>query len=50
LPSVHVTRSLDPRGLDDEAIKAVRQWRFVPGALAGRPVDVISVVIDFSIH
>jgi TonB family protein len=48
---VRVMRSLDPRGLDEEAIKAVRQWRFDPGRLSGQPVDVVvTVVMDFSIH
>jgi TonB family protein len=44
-----VVRSLD-RGLDEEAISAVRQWRFAPGTLAGSPVDVqVIVVVDFRI-
>jgi TonB family protein len=48
---VRVTRSLDPGGLDDEAIKAVRQWQFEPGRLAGVPVDVlVSVAMDFTIR
>src|SRR5262245_10575286 len=52
LPSnIRVTRSLDPRGLDEQAIGAVRQWRFAPGRLVGTPVDVlVTVVLDFSIH
>jgi TonB family protein len=52
LPSdIRVTRSLDPRGLDEQAISAVRQWRFAPGRLGGTPVDVlVTVVLDFSIH
>jgi TonB family protein len=48
---VRVTRSLDARGLDEEAIKAVREWRFAPGRLSGQPVDVLAVVVmDFSIR
>ena len=44
-----IVRSLD-RGLDEEAIDAVRQWRFAPGTLAGAPVDVqVVVVVDFRI-
>jgi TonB family protein len=44
-----VVRSLD-RGLDEEAITAVRQWRFAPGTLAGSPVDVqVVVVVEFRI-
>lgn len=46
-----VARSLDPGGLDDAAIVAVRQWRFEPGRLSGSPVDVlVTVVMDFSIR
>ena len=52
IPSdIRVTRSLDPRGLDEQAITAVEQWRFNPGRLAGTPVDVlVTVMLDFSIH
>lgn len=39
---VRVTRSLDSTfGLDQEAIKAVRRWRFAPGTRFGQPVPVI---------
>jgi protein TonB len=48
---IRVVRSLDPSGLDREAIHAVEQWRFGPGRLNGVPVDVRVVVqLDFSIH
>lgn len=48
---VRVARSLDPGGLDEEAISAIRQWRFDPGRVAGVPVDVlVTVVMDFSIR
>jgi protein TonB len=47
---IHVVRSLDP-GLDDQATIAARQWRFEPGRLAGRPVDVlVTLVLDFNLH
>ena len=47
---VRVTRSLDP-GLDNEAIAAVRLWRFLPGRLGSTPVDVmVTVVMDFSVR
>jgi TonB family protein len=47
---IRVLRSLDP-GLDAQAIVAASQWRFDPGRLAGRPVDVqIVIVMDFSIR
>ena len=40
--STRIIRSLDGRfGLDEEASKTVKLWRFVPGTLAGRPVPVI---------
>jgi TonB family protein len=47
---IRVARSLDV-DLDAQAIDAVRQWRFDPGRLAGRPVNVlVTVVLDFTIH
>lgn len=40
IPSdVRVTQALDP-GLDQEAAKAVRNWRFTPGTKDGKPVAV----------
>ena len=46
--NVRVFRSLDPVfGLDDEAVKAARQWRFNPGTRAGEPVAV-AVVIEMT--
>ena len=33
-----------PFGLDDEAVKAVRQWTFEPSTLNGKPVEVIYVL------
>lgn len=42
---VKVTRSLDPIfGLDQEAIKAAKQWRFRPGMRQGAPVPVIITI------
>ncbi len=42
---VRVTRSLDPIfGLDQEAIKAAKQWRFSPGLRQGEPVPVIITI------
>ena len=42
---VKVTRSLDPIfGLDQEAIKAARNWRFSPGMRQGQPVPVIITI------
>jgi len=47
---VHVTKSLDP-GLDREAIKAAKQWRFEPGTKDGKPVPVlITLEMTFSLR
>ena len=49
---VKVVRSLDSvHGLDNEAVKTVRQWRFTPGTLDGVPVPVRTTVeMSFSIR
>ncbi len=49
---VHVVRSLDPRyGLDDEAVKAARQWRFRPGTRRGEPVPVlVTIELTFTLR
>ena len=48
---IRVVRSLDPGGLDEQAIIAASQWRFEPGRLAGSPVDVlVTVMLDFWIR
>ena len=47
---IRVTRSLDQRfGLDQEAIKAAKQWRFRPGLRVGEPVSVM-VTIELSFN
>jgi outer membrane biosynthesis protein TonB len=44
-------RSLDPGGLDDEAIKTVHEWKFMPGRVPGTAVPVlVTVVLDFTIR
>ena len=49
--AIRVTRSLDPGGLDEEAMDTVRAWRFVPGRLGQTPVDVlVRVMLDFHIN
>lgn len=50
--SLHITRSLDSTfGLDDEAKKAVIQWRFRPGMRQGQPVAVqILVELSFTLR
>ena len=46
---VTVIRSLDPVfGLDEEAVKAARRWRFLPGSRFGEPVAVlVTIVLEF---
>jgi protein TonB len=50
--SARVIRSLDGVfGLDQEALKTVKQWRFLPGTLAGRAVPVlIEVELTFTLR
>jgi periplasmic protein TonB len=48
---IRITRSLDPYGLDVEAIHALEQWLFRPGRFNGAPVDVrVLVQLDFNIQ
>jgi TonB family protein len=47
---IQVVRSLDEE-LDQQAMNAAAQWRFEPGRLAGRPVDVlVTIMFDFSVR
>jgi protein TonB len=49
---VEVIRSLDSTfGLDQEAIKAARQWRFAPGTRFGEPVAVlVTIELQFTLR
>ena len=49
---VQVVRSLDQNfGLDQEAIKAVRLWRFLPGKKQGQPVSVlVEIELTFTLR
>jgi len=49
---VQVVRSLDSTfGLDTEAIKAAKQWRFAPGTRMGEPVPVvITIELTFTLR
>ena len=49
---VQMVRSLDPTfGLDSEAVKATRQWRFKPGTRLGQPVPVlVTIELSFALH
>ena len=44
-----VVKSLDRQfGLDDEALAAVRRWRFQPAMLGGRPVPMtVTLIVEF---
>ena len=47
---IRVIRSLDPGGLDAQAVAAVAQWQFAPGHLGDTPVDVlVTNHLDFRI-
>ncbi len=48
---VKIVRSLDPTyGLDKEAVKAAKQWKFKPGTKNGEPVPVrISIELTFTL-
>ena len=50
--NIRVVRSLDSTfGLDQEAIKAARQWRFAPGTRQGQPVPVlVTIAIAFTLR
>lgn len=49
---IDVVRSLDPTfGLDAEAVKAAKQWRFVPGTRFGEPVAVlVTIELTFTLR
>jgi protein TonB len=49
---IQVLRSLDPTfGLDEEAKRAARQWRFAPGTRMGQPVSVqITIELTFTLR
>jgi TonB family protein len=46
---VTVTKSLDP-DLDEQAVKATKQWRFRPGSKDSKPVDVmVQIELTFTL-
>lgn len=49
---IQLIKSLDPTfGLDEEALKAARQWRFRPGTRLGEPVAVrVSLTLTFTLR
>jgi TonB family protein len=52
LQDIRIARSLDGTfGLDQEAIKCVRQWRFRPGMRFGKPVAVaVTIEVAFNLR
>ncbi len=50
--SVEIVKSLDRTfGLDQEAIKAAKQWRFAPGTRFGEPVAVlVTIELTFTLR
>lgn len=48
---VKVKQSLDAKyGLDDQAVKAIKQWTFEPGTKDGKPVPVrVDIEITFTL-
>src|ERR1051325_3521126 len=48
---VQVSRSLDKEfGLDNEAVKAAKQWKFKPGTKDGKPVAVqVTIQLTFTL-
>jgi TonB family protein len=49
---IDIVRSLDPTfGLDAEAVRAAKQWRFLPGTRFGEPVNVlVSIELTFTLR
>ena len=49
---IQITKSLDSVfGLDEEAVKAAKQWRFLPGTRFGEPVAVlVSIELSFNLR
>jgi TonB family protein len=50
--NVEIIRSLDPTfGLDQEAVKTVKRWRFIPGTRKGQPVAVqVEIEMTFTLR
>jgi len=47
---VKVLKGLD-LGLTEQAVEAVKQWKFKPGTLNGEPVDVIfNLTVNFTLQ
>jgi periplasmic protein TonB len=52
LGEMRIVKSLDTRfGLDEQAIKAVKQWRFRPGRRLGEAVPVlVTIEVSFTLR
>lgn len=49
---IRIVRSLDPLfGLDQQAIRAVKQWRFAPGTRRGQPIPMlVTIELTFTLR
>ena len=49
---IRIVRSLDPVfGLDQQAIRAVKQWRFAPGTRRGQPIPMlVTIELTFTLR
>ena len=52
LGAMRVVKSLDTTyGLDEQAIKAAKEWRFTPGTKDGKPVPVkVTIEMTFTLR
>ena len=49
IKNVKIIKSLNPL-LDQTAVEAIRQWRYTPSTLAGRPIEILlTVIFNFKI-
>jgi periplasmic protein TonB len=49
---IKISKSLDTKyGLDDQAMKAVKEWTFYPATVDGKPVTVrVDIEIEFRLN
>jgi TonB family protein len=48
---IHINKSLDPAGLDQQALRSLREWRFKPGTRRGKAVPVfVNIEVAFTLR